>query len=101
MLITNQPESFDLRLLSIPEYKKLKLLHLFHEAHTEDDKIDYDHLKLALGETLDMGKHAIEVLKRMRYFRPFNHHSTVDDYNSLILKDELHYGDLHERNQQV
>ncbi len=54
--MTDQPEKLDLNSLNISAEKRQELLDLFPEARTEDGKIDFDRLKLALGETVDVGK---------------------------------------------
>src|SRR3990172_7059676 len=54
--MTNQPEKLDLRSLDLTEEKKQELLLLFPEIRTEGGKIDFDRLKLALGEMVDVGK---------------------------------------------
>ncbi|MBI4518659.1 MAG: site-specific DNA-methyltransferase [Deltaproteobacteria bacterium] len=54
--MTNEPEHLDLRSHDLAEDKKQELLRLFPEIRTEDGKIDFDRLKLALGETVDAGK---------------------------------------------
>jgi len=41
---------------NIIEEKTQDILELFPEARTEDGKIDFERLKLALGETVDVGK---------------------------------------------
>ena len=46
----------DLRSHDIAEDKRQALLHLFPEIRTEGGKIDFERLKLALGETVDVGK---------------------------------------------
>jgi adenine-specific DNA-methyltransferase len=51
-----QPETLDLRSHDITEDKKQKLLRLFPEIRTEDGKIDFERLKLALGDMVDVGK---------------------------------------------
>jgi len=51
-----QPETLDLRSHDIAEDKKQELLRLFPEIRTEDGKIDFKRLKLALGEMVDVGK---------------------------------------------
>ncbi|MBK8871844.1 MAG: hypothetical protein IPN19_12645 [Elusimicrobia bacterium] len=51
-----QPEKLDLRSHTIAEDKKAELLRLLPEIRTEGGKIDFDRLKLALGETVDVGK---------------------------------------------
>src|SRR5450830_1854177 len=53
---TDQPDKLDLRSLDIAEERQEELLRLFPEARTEGDKLDFDRLKLALGETVDVGK---------------------------------------------
>src|SRR3970040_288573 len=54
--MTNQPEKFDLRSLDLTEEKKQDLLRLFPEIRTEGGKIDFERLKLALGESVDVGR---------------------------------------------
>jgi adenine-specific DNA-methyltransferase len=51
-----QPETLDLRSHHIAEDKKQELLRLFPEIRTEDGKIDFERLKLALGDMVDGGK---------------------------------------------
>jgi adenine-specific DNA-methyltransferase len=50
------PEKFDLNSLALSEEKKRELLRLFPEVRTEGEKIDFERLKLALGEAVDTGK---------------------------------------------
>ncbi len=50
------PEKLDLRSLDLSEEKRQELLRLFPEIRTEGGKIDFDRLKLLLGETVDVGK---------------------------------------------
>jgi len=52
----SEPEKLDLRSFDIVQDKKQELLRLFPEIRTEGQKIDLDHLKLVLGETVDVGK---------------------------------------------
>lgn len=54
--MTDQPEKLDLNSLDLSTEKRQKLFDIFPEARTEDGKIDFDHLKLALGEVVDVGK---------------------------------------------
>ncbi len=49
-------EKLDLRSLSITDEKRAELKRLFPEVFTEDGKIDFDRLKLTLGESVDVGK---------------------------------------------
>jgi adenine-specific DNA-methyltransferase len=51
-----EPEKLDLRSHDIAEDKKQELLRLFPEIRTEDGKIDFERLKLTLGEMVDVGK---------------------------------------------
>jgi adenine-specific DNA-methyltransferase len=51
-----EPEKLDLRSHDIAADKREELLRLFPEAHTEGGKIDFDRLRLALGDTVDVGK---------------------------------------------
>ncbi len=52
----NEPEKLDLRSHDIAEDKKHELLRLFPEIRTEGGKIDFERLKQALGEAVDVGK---------------------------------------------
>ena len=52
----DQPEKLDLRSHDIAEDKRQELLRLFPEIRTEGGKLDFERLKLALGETVDVGK---------------------------------------------
>lgn len=49
-------EKMDLRSMDIVEEKREKLKELFPEVFTEGRKIDFERLKLTLGETVDVGK---------------------------------------------
>ena len=51
-----QPETLDLRSHDIAEDKQQELLRLFPEIRTEGGKIDFERLKLALGDMVDVGK---------------------------------------------
>lgn len=51
-----EPEKLDLRSLNISDEKRAELLALFPEARTEGGNIDFDRLKLALGEAVDVGR---------------------------------------------
>ena len=54
-----QPEKLDLRSMDIAEARRQELLRLFPEIRTEGGvggKIDFDRLKLALGEAVDVGR---------------------------------------------
>lgn len=51
-----EPEKLDLRSHDLAEDKKQELLRLFPEIRTEGGKIDFERLKLALGEMVDVGK---------------------------------------------
>src|SRR5262245_33844444 len=53
---TEEPEKFDLRSGEIAADKRNELLRLFPEIRTEDGRIDFDRLKLALGESVEVGK---------------------------------------------
>jgi len=50
---TDRPEEFDLSSMDISAEKRSDILRLFPEVRTEGDKIDFNQLKLALGETID------------------------------------------------
>jgi adenine-specific DNA-methyltransferase len=51
-----EPEHLDLRSQDITADKKVGLLQLFPDVRTEGGKIDFDRLKLALGDIVDVGK---------------------------------------------
>ncbi len=55
-IVTDEPEKLDLRSFDIPDEKRAELLALFPEVRTEGGKIDFDRLRLAVGETVDVGK---------------------------------------------
>jgi adenine-specific DNA-methyltransferase len=54
--VSAEPERFDLRSHNIEIDKQAELLRLFPEIGTEGGKIDFDRLKLALGQAVDVGK---------------------------------------------
>ena len=54
--MADQPEKLDLRSQDIAEDKRKELLRLFPEIRTEDGKLDFERLKLVLGESVDVGK---------------------------------------------
>jgi len=54
--MTDQPEKLDITSHNLPADKTAELLRLFPEIRTEGDKIDFDKLKLVLGQTVDVGK---------------------------------------------
>ncbi|MCL5056168.1 MAG: site-specific DNA-methyltransferase [Firmicutes bacterium] len=51
-----EPEKLDMRSHDITEDKIAALRAAFPEAFTEGDRIDFERLKLALGESVDVGK---------------------------------------------
>jgi len=51
----NEPEKIDLRSMDIVKEQKEKLRQLFPEVFTED-KVDFEKLKLTLGESIEVGK---------------------------------------------
>ena len=53
---STEPETFDLRSHDVAADKIAELLRLFPEIRTEGGKLDFDRLKLALGEAVDVGK---------------------------------------------
>ena len=54
--MTDQPEKMDLASHNIAGEKWRELLNLFPEIRTEGGKIDFERLKLALGEAVDVGR---------------------------------------------
>jgi len=55
-MTADQPEKLDLRSNDIAEDERQELLRLFPEIRTEGGRIDFERLRLALGETIDVGK---------------------------------------------
>lgn len=53
---SNEPEKLDLKSLDLAAARREGLTRLFPEVRTEGDKIDFDQLKRALGETVDTGR---------------------------------------------
>src|SRR5438445_5430034 len=56
MMKEEQPEKFDLASATITDEQKANLKSHFPEIVTEGGKIDFERLKLTLGETVDAGK---------------------------------------------
>lgn len=54
--MTSLPTPFDLTSHNLPADKQHALIALFPEIRTEGGKIDFDRLKLVLGETVDTGR---------------------------------------------
>jgi adenine-specific DNA-methyltransferase len=54
--MSQQPERFEGASANITDEQKAKLKSLFPEIVTEGGKIDFDRLKLTLGESVDVGK---------------------------------------------
>jgi adenine-specific DNA-methyltransferase len=54
--MSQQPEQFEGTSVNITDEQKAKLKSLFPEIITEGGKIDFDRLKLTLGESVDVGK---------------------------------------------
>jgi adenine-specific DNA-methyltransferase len=54
--MTTQPEPFDLHSQDIAAARRAALLRLLPEIHTAEGKIDFERLKLALGEAVEVGK---------------------------------------------
>jgi adenine-specific DNA-methyltransferase len=52
----SEPERFDLRSHDTEIDKQAELIQLFPEIRTEGGKIDFDRLKLVLGQAVDVGK---------------------------------------------
>lgn len=52
----DEPERLDLRSYDVAEERRQELLRLFPEVRTEGGKLDFERLKLALGEAVDAGK---------------------------------------------
>lgn len=56
MAKTEEPEKLDLRSHDVAEDRREELLRLFPEIRAEGGKLDFDRLKLALGDAVDVGK---------------------------------------------
>ena len=54
--MSDQPEKLDLRSRDIAADQRQELLRLFPEIRTEGGQLDFDRLKTALGEDVDVGK---------------------------------------------
>jgi adenine-specific DNA-methyltransferase len=54
--MTADTDKLNLQSLNIPEEKREELLRIFPEIRTEGGQIDFDRLRLALGELVDTGK---------------------------------------------
>lgn len=52
----SEPERLDLRSHDLAEQRQDELLRLFPETRTEGGKVDFERLKLALGEIVDVGR---------------------------------------------
>jgi len=50
------PDKFDLRSMDVTAEKRAELLRLFPEVATEGGKVDFERLRLALGEQVDGGR---------------------------------------------
>jgi adenine-specific DNA-methyltransferase len=55
-LMATEPEKLALESHDVASDKRDELLRLFPEVRTEGGKLDFERLKLALGETVDVGK---------------------------------------------
>jgi adenine-specific DNA-methyltransferase len=51
-----EPEKLDLASLDIAAERQAELLRLFPEVRTESRKVDFERLRLALGEMVDVGR---------------------------------------------
>ena len=54
--MTEAPERMDPRSHDVVADRREELLRLFPEARTEDRQIDFDHLRLSLGDAVDVGR---------------------------------------------
>ena len=55
-LSEKETDRFNLQSLNIPDEKREELLRIFPEVRTEGGQIDFDRLRLALGDMVDTGK---------------------------------------------
>lgn len=51
-----KPDKLEMKAQDLLEERKRDLVRLFPETHTQGGKIDFDRLRLALGEAVDVGK---------------------------------------------
>ena len=61
--MTKKPERLNLNSHDIVGDKLKELLVLFPEVRTEDSKIDFERLKLTLGETVQLKANAVQIFK--------------------------------------
>ncbi len=54
--MTETPERLDLRSHDLVADRREELLRLYPDARTEDGQIDFDHLRLSLGDAVDVGR---------------------------------------------
>jgi adenine-specific DNA-methyltransferase len=54
--LPDQPEKVDPHSQDVAEERRRELVRLFPEVRTEGGKVDFDRLRLALGEAVDVGK---------------------------------------------
>ena len=54
--MTEPKERLDLRSQDVTADRREELLRLFPDARTEDGRIDFDHLRLSLGDVVDVGR---------------------------------------------
>jgi adenine-specific DNA-methyltransferase len=57
--MTDQPEKFDLSSMDVAAEQREKLKSLFPEAITEGGKVDFERLKMTLGEMVDGREEAL------------------------------------------
>lgn len=55
-IIADLPEKLDLGSMDIAEERRQELLAVFPEVRTEGGKVDFERLRLALGDAVDVGK---------------------------------------------
>jgi adenine-specific DNA-methyltransferase len=54
--MTEKPQTFEATSLNISDEQKAKLKYVFPEVFTEGGKVDFERLKLTLGDSVDAGK---------------------------------------------
>ena len=72
--MTDQPEKLDLTSHDIIRDKIRELERIFPEIRTEGGKIDFERLKLVLGEGVDIGKerYGMNWPGKVDYLKPFS-----------------------------
>ena len=85
------PEKLDLRSLDLSEEKRQELLRLFPEIRTEGGKVDFDRLKLVLGETVRSPEDFSAMLRLWRWYREKNEKGSQSALRRLCKENYLSF----------